>query len=171
MRRVTSIATVALALSLAAAGTALASHNGDRGGPQDFAVGTGSSGESRVSFAAHGGPSPSEPVSGHFTAKGSLLEVGGMDIGAFMFEGPVTCLQVTGNRAGLFYPIRNADPKAFEGSGVFITVEDNGNPSGDTPDRLGFVGPVPLPADPISCPPGPTPMDLDEGNITVHDAP
>ena len=151
-----------VALGLAAAPAAIA-------GPRDSAVGTGLNEIGRVSFAAHGGPSPFEPVTGHFTAKGSLAEIPGTD---FHFEGPVTCLTVSVNRAGLFYPIKNAKPESFEGQGVFIFLEDNGNPaSGDPPDRIGFVGPAPAPQNPALCPPGPTPFDLEKGNITVRDAP
>lgn len=154
-------AAVALAVPCAAAARA-----------RDYAVGTGQNEIGRVSFAAHGGPSPFEPVSGHFTAKGQLAEIGGAPVGQFKFLGPVTCLTVIGNRAGLFYPIENAEPSTFEGSGVLITVEDNGNPaSGGVPDRIGFVGPLPAPVNPVLCPPGPTPVALEQGNVQVRDVP
>lgn len=139
---------------------------------RDFAVGTGENEIGRVSFAAHGGPSPLLPVTGHFTAKGQLAEIGGAQVGEFKFLGPVTCLTVSGKRAGLYYPIENAEPPTAEGSGVFIFLEDNGNPGrSGTPDRIGFVGPVPAPENPLLCPPGPTPVALTHGNITVGDAP
>lgn len=162
-------------LLLAAPTTALASHGDRSGGGRDFAVGTGLNQVGRVSFAAHGGRSPfapiTGPVTGHFTAKGMLAELGSMPIGAFRFAGPVTCLTVTGNRAGLFYPIDNAEPAAFEGQGVFITIEDNGSPAnGGEPDRIGFIGPVPAPRNPLLCPPSAAPLDLESGNVTVHEA-
>ncbi len=159
------------ALALAAA-LAVAAPCAAQAASRDYAVGTGTNQIGRVSFAAHGGPSPFEPVTGHFTAKGRLAEIGGAPVGEFKFLGPVTCLTVVGNRAGLFYPIENADPSTFEGSGVFITLEDNGNPaSGEAPDRIGFLGPVPAPENPILCPPGPTPVALEHGNVTIRDVP
>ncbi len=150
-----------------------ASHGGSGGGGRDFAVGTGANPIGRVSFAAHEGPSPFRPVTGHFTARGQLATLpDSTEVGAFRFEGPVTCLTVEGKRAGLFYPIKNAEPEAAEGQGVFIFVEDNGHPAGDAgPDRIGFAGPVPVPANPVACPPGATPLALEHGNVTVHDAP
>ena len=165
------------ALAAAAAGllSAVAAGNAwavaERSG--DFAVGTGENQIGRVSFAAHGGPSPFQPVRGHFTAKGQLAELDSTQVGEFRFEGPVTCLTVVGNQAGLFYPIKNADPPIFEGQGVFIFLEDNGNPSrGASPDRIGFVGPVPVPPDPLFCPPLPTRVaELRHGNVTIRDAP
>lgn len=172
MRNVKRTAIMTLLLVLAVPTAALATHSESRAGGHDFAVGTGLNEIGRVSFAAHGGPSPLAPVTGHFTAKGSLAELGSMEAGAFRFLGPVTCLTVVGNRAGLFYPIENAEPSAFEGQGVFISLEDNGNPgNGGEPDRIGFVGPVPVPRDPLVCPPGPAPLGLEKGNVTVHDAP
>ncbi len=173
--------TLALVGALLMSGVTYASHQGNgHGSPRDFAVGTGMSGDLRGSFAAHGGPSPFEPVSGHFRGKGELVDTGPPDKGptAFKFEGPVTCLQVEGNRAGLIYPIKNADPDAFEGQAVYVFVEDNGNPSnGDPPDRVGFLPPQPL-NDLLGllggCPADPTgilnPFPVEKGNITVHDA-
>ena len=170
MRRFLMLFGVGLLMLFPAA--ASASHAGSGAGGRDFAVGTGANQIGRVSFAAHGGPSPFEPVTGHFTAKGQLAELpDATEVGAFRFEGPVTCLTVVGNRAGLFYPIKNAEPDTFEGHGVFIFLEDNGHPGrGATPDRIGFVGPVPLPVNPVACPPGPTPFALEQGNVIVHDA-
>lgn len=138
-------------------------------GSEPFAVGSGVSGGMHIAFAAHGGPTPLQPVSGHFEAFGDVLPLSGTNPTAFHFGGPVTCLTVVGNRAGLFYPLAQATPSAFQGMGVFISLTDNGNPShGNPPDQIGFVGPVPIPAT-LTCPPGPTPMNLDHGNITIHD--
>ena len=138
---------------------------------EDYAVGTGQNQIARVSFAAHGGPSPLEPVRGHFAAKGSLAQLGSMEVGAFHFLRPVTCLTVVGNRAGLFYPLEKADPPSVQGQGIFIFLEDNGEPGRGAADRIGFVGPVPAPHDPALCPPGPTPLALEHGNVNVHDSP
>jgi hypothetical protein len=78
---------------------------------------------------------------------------------------------LTGNRAGLFYPVR--EPDETEPHGVFVFLEDNGNPvGGDTPDKIGFIpvfAPLPDPLPP-TCPPGATPFDLTRGNITIHAA-
>ena len=172
MKRLLPIGAIALAAALSAPGYAGASHAGAGGGPRDFAVGTGQNQIGHVSFAAHGGPSPFEPVTGHFTAKGALVQLGLAEAGAFHFEGPVTCLTVVGNRAGLFYPLKNAKPPTYEGQGIFIFLEDNGRSQGGTsPDRIGVVGPLPIPPEPLVCPPGPTPLEVMRGNLTVHDAP
>lgn len=154
-------------------GVASASHqdNGNDGSPEDFAVGTGKSGDMQVAFSAHGGPG-TEDVTGHFRAGGAILDgPGNEEVGAFQFLGPVTCLVVDGNRAGLFYPIKQAktDPEeleeGFERSGVFIYLKDGGKQGSD---ELGFAGPVPLENAP-ACTLGPT-EPIDKGNITVHDA-
>ena len=168
MRRVTKIAASTCVALSAAAGTAGASPGG---GAEDYAVGTGQNQIARVSFAAHGGPSPLQPARGHFMAKGTLAELGETEVGPFHFLGPVTCLTVVGNRAGLYYPLEKSDPPEFEGQGVFIFLEDNGNPGTGSPDRIGFVGPVPAPHDPVVCPPGPTPLEFRHGNVEVRDRP
>ena len=140
-------------------------------GPSDSAVGSVKNQVGHISFAAHGGPTPFEPVRGHFTAKGALVSLGGTEAGAFHFEGPVTCLTVVGNRAGLYYPLKSSDPPQYEGQGIFITLQDNGNPRSGVPDQVGFVGPVPAPQNPLACPPGPTPLAATSGNITIRDVP
>jgi len=156
-------------MSIGAAG---ASHqeNGSNGSPRDFAVGTAQSGEMKVAFSAHGGPG-TEDVTGHFRAGGALADLGMEEVGEFQFLGPVTCLVVDGNRAGLFYPINQAktDPdeleEGFEEMGVFIFLKDGGKQDSD---EVGFLGPVPLQNAP-ACFLGPT-EPIDKGNITVHDA-
>jgi hypothetical protein len=120
----------------------------------------------RVSFAAHGGPPPLE-VTGHFHAKGEFPPGN-----EFNIEGPVTCLDVTGRDAGLFYPVRDPE-RPGEPDGVFIYLRDNGNRAqGDPPDEIGFllVPPTPIPV-PLSCPflelvPR---SAIDRGNFTIHD--
>jgi hypothetical protein len=173
MNRIAATAVLSLVGALALAAGATASHQtgAGQGSPRDFAVGTGMNEIGRVSFAAHGGPSPLEPVTGHFHAKGEFPGTG-----AFNIAGPVTCLTVAGNpvgpdEAGLFYPVR--DPGPMEPHGVFVFLRDNGNPSGgDQPDQIGFVptlGPI---TDPPACPPVPpaTLFNLEHGNVTIHDA-
>jgi hypothetical protein len=167
MNRIATAAALSLVGALALIAGASASHQpgGGQESSRDFAVGTGLNEIGRVSFAAHGGPSPIEPVTGHFHAKGEFPGTGEFDL-----QGPVTCLMVAGNEAGLFYPVRDPDPN--EPHGVFIFLRDNGNPTGgDQPDEIGFVpiaGPITVPP---ACPPVPpaTLFDLDRGNVTIHD--
>ena len=166
-RRTLVAVLVAGAVTAASTGAAV----GDERGRSDFAVGSGVNQIGHVSFAAHGGPTPFEPVRGHFTAKGALAAIGEAEVGEFHFEGPVTCLTVVGKTAGLYYPLKNSNPPEFEGQGIFITLKDNGNPTSGVPDEIGFVGPVPAPQEPLACPPGPTPVAFRSGNITIHDAP
>jgi hypothetical protein len=170
MNRVAMIVVVVLAWVVVPAG-ALASHNegGGQDSSRDFAVGTGQNEIGRVSFAANGGPSLlGEPVTGHFHARGAT------PLGPFNIEGPVTCLNVFGSEAGLFYPVRDPELPS-EPSGVFIFLRDNGNPAnGDPADQIGFV-PIPfgeeLPEFP-TCPPLPPAelFEIEHGNFTIHDA-
>ena len=126
--------------------------------PNDFAVGAGKvpSIETEVAFSAHSGPTGEDP-SGHFN-----ITIGGNE-----FDGHVTCLAVSGNRAVL-----GGEYPDFPGSGIFIRVEDNGNPSGATPDRLTWIsGP---PATPAFCQFLLTAnfftFPVTQGNIVVNDA-
>ena len=157
---------------LAAAALALALPGAAAAAPRDSAVGTGENQIGRVSFGAHALPGVPTSATGHFTAKGQLAELPGVgEVGPFHFEGPVTCLQVDVNKAGLIYPLKNADPEQFEGDWIYITLEDNGNPaSGDPPDRIGFAGPAPGPPPPV-CPPTTATADITHGNFTIRDAP
>jgi hypothetical protein len=157
---------------LAAVALVLALPGGAAAAPRDSAVGTGENQIGRVSFAAHALPGVPTSASGHFTAKGQLAELPGVtEVGPFHFEGPVTCLQVAGNRAGLIYPLKNADPENFEGSWIYISLEDNGNPaSGDPADKIGFAGPVPGPP-PSVCLPTAATADITHGNFTIREAP
>jgi hypothetical protein len=168
MNRIAITAALALLAWLALPAGGLASHTDGpgQGSPRDFVVGTGVNEIGRVSFAGHGGPSPLEPVTGHFHAKGAT------PLGPFNIEGPITCLTVFMNEAGLFYPVRDPERPA-EPDGVFVFLRDNGNPaSGDPPDQIGFIptpGPIPIP---LGCPPVP-PLEifeLEHGNVTIHDA-
>ena len=117
-------------------------------GPRDSVVGAGTvgdrsspTGEQHVAFAAFGGPSTfaplfGAPVTGHFLARGDF----GIPGSAFRQEGPVTCLVVTGNRARLVYPNKEATPETNEAFDVVISIEDNGRPQGgESRDRIGFM--------------------------------
>lgn len=162
-----------LALTMAAAGIAGASH-GSGAGPRDFAVGaakntfaTGTPNHLMVS--AHGAAAA---VTGHVRAKGDLA-------GEFKLEGEVTCLRVEGNRAALKYRFKHATGSAapFEGGGVQVFIEDNGNPrNGQAVDRNAFDPPQPagvfdLTAAQCGDPTLRADYDpVDSGNYTVHDA-
>lgn len=74
---------------------------------------------------------PADAATGSFTG---TLALGGTKIGDF--QGPVTCLDVEGNSAGMFYPVKSADPSliALLPFGVFVTVTrtSTGKPLGVT---------------------------------------
>jgi hypothetical protein len=85
----------------------------------------------------------------------------------------VTCLNVIGREAGLFYPVRDPEPPA-EPSGGFVFPRDNGNPAnGDPADQIGFV---PLPVggkyQGSDLPARASGAGLRDptGNLTIHDA-
>ncbi|MGQ0845726.1 MAG: hypothetical protein ACT4QF_16520 [Sporichthyaceae bacterium] len=103
-----------------------------------------------------------------FNMGGSPNEAGGNFRGSNVFvdfAGPITCLQVDGNRAGFLYPIReNAKPSFAAGQVVLISIEDNGADG----DRMGFLGPAPAAAFATGCAPGPTPIDIVDGGVTVR---
>jgi hypothetical protein len=178
-------------------GVASASHAGGAGGPQDFAVGGGTTGTpsdptatQHVDFAASGGPTTfdpfsgfgGDPVTGHFRAGGAFDQLG---ITEFQQEGPVTCLVVDDNRARLVYPNKQATPEVpLESLEVLIFLEDNGPPvNGQPVDEIGFLL---LPDDdetPTEDPPSeqdaecvapqvtPTLFPLQKGDFTIHEAP
>jgi len=173
MRRSATITAAASAALVAAAGVANASHNGKVDGPRDFAVGaakntfvTGTPNHLMVS--AHGlGPD----VTGHVRAKGDLL-------GQFTLEGEVTCLRVEGNRAALKYRFKHASGSAapFEGGGIQVFIEDNGEPrGGQSVDRNTFDPPQPagvFDTNANQCDDPTLRADydpVDSGNYTVHD--
>jgi len=183
-----AIAAVALSLTLAVPGVAVAAS----GGPRDSVVGSGTTGskssptgEQHVAFAAFGGPTTfdpftqaigGDPVTGHFTASGDF----GSSPTAFQQEGPVTCLVVDGNRARLVYPNKEARPETNEAFDTLIFLEDNGKPQNGRPrDRIGFtLVPHTTPSnDPPSeqnsecVAPVPAAMQpLTQGDFTIRDA-
>ena len=184
-------ATVVAVLAPVAVSSASHQENGEQGSPRDFAVGSGSSGDTRVGFAAHGGPTDlsggGDPVTGHFRSGGSVLKLpDGTDVGEFQLEGPVTCLNVKGNQARLIYPVKQGRPEFMEQSEIFIFLEDNRKP-GEADgqkdrDRVGFKILPDEDETPDDDPPseqdgecdtedeGAT-SELEKGDITVHDAP
>ncbi len=110
--------------------------------------------------AVNEGATPEAPAKGTFTAKGS-----GVDL-----KGPVTCLHVSGDSAGLIYRVEEgSSPAVAAGRDVFVTILDNGKGK----DKMGFL------------PPGTTPpgggcspsimmkmeiVDVTEGDFVVKDA-
>lgn len=89
-------------------------------------------------------------------------------VGVFHFEGPVTCLDVRGNRAGLIYPVTSASGtvgKFVKGLAVYITIVDGGP---GHPDKMGFIGPAPLGSLKV-CPPLVTFLNSTFGDAVVTD--
>jgi hypothetical protein len=123
-------------------------------------------------------PQTREGVRGYEVARGDLDGDGPLP--PFMFQGPVTCLAVVGNRASFFYEFKHAEPAFFEGGGVQVYAEDNGPPrNGQSVDGSAFDAPIPGPGaglppleGPTVCPPPRiTGYDqLESGNLIVHDA-
>jgi predicted lipoprotein with Yx(FWY)xxD motif len=74
---------------------------------------------------------PADAATGSFTG---TLSIGSTKVGDFM--GPVTCLDVEGNSAGLFYPVTSSDPSVIAAVpfGVLVTVTrtSTGQPLGVT---------------------------------------
>ena len=195
MNRAVAAGAMALVAIASIPALASASHTGGAGGPRDFAVGGGTTGTpsdptgvQHLDFAASGGPTTfdplsgvgGEPVAGHFRAGGAFDQAG---LTAFQQEGPVTCLVVEDNRARLVYTNKQATPaETLEPLEVLIFLEDNGPPThGQPADRVGFVL---LPDEtPDDDPPSeqdsecvaptvtPTMFTLQKGNFTIHDAP
>ncbi len=148
-------------------------------------------GAQHVGFAAHGGPTTfdlltgfgGDPVTGTFRAGGEFVDPqgGNNELVEFQQVGPVTCLVVAGNKARLVYPLKQAKPETNEVNEVIIFLKDSGNPSGGQPDRIGFLE---LPDEtPDSDPPSeqdqeciaptesPVMAPLTRDNFTTHDAP
>lgn len=138
---------------------------------RDSVVGTATNALGTISVHAHNTGSGTA-ATGTFEATGDVLGIGPLagSLGTFHFVGPVTCLDVRGNRAGLIYPITEADgplAQRAKGQAVYVTIIDKGP---DTPTRIGFAGPAPL-GDLTVCPPGLTTMSATSGRIVVTDVP
>jgi hypothetical protein len=85
------------------------------------------------------------------------------------FQGQVTCLRVSGNRATFVVDFRKV--KNRSGDGVVITIADNGNPPGPTSqDRIGVSD---FNGQPRPCPDPDLPREtgvVTRGDINVRDA-
>jgi hypothetical protein len=103
--------------------------------------------------------SPATSAVGTFVAHFSLL---GANV--FTLRGPVTCLDVEGDRAGLFYPITSSDPSLFAAtkSGVFIYLQN------DSSGRAEAIGFLPVPFQTVkSCAPGLALLPVTSGSVTL----
>jgi hypothetical protein len=186
MRRVLASSGIGLALLLVAA--ASGSHAGPGGDNHDYASGSGTNtfptgGPAHLMVSAHSDPSGANPT-GHVRAKGNLFTT--EFPGPFTLEGEVTCLRVEpgptgGTRAAIKYRFKHAEGSAatFEGGGVQVFLEDNGNPQGGVPvDRNTFDPPqtaatfTPALAAACDSPNSRFNYDpIDAGNYVVQDAP
>jgi hypothetical protein len=137
----------------AAAGTAQAS-------PAQTAVGNFVSGPFHAQFGAtRAANAPATSVIGQFSATSSVGPLALMTVG-----GPITCLDVVGNRVGLFYPITRSSPTLLSkvGSGVFLYAQlgSNGKPQSVT------FAPVPF-AKTTSCAPLPGLLPITSGTLSL----
>ena len=122
--------------------------------PAEHATADLFSGPFHVQFdAQRAANAPADSATGSFT--GTLTGVG-------FFAGPVTCLDIEGNRVGLFYPITSSSPSLFSmlGSGVFIYLQF----SGAQPQSITFL-PVPF-ARTTSCTPLPGLLPVTSGTAS-----
>jgi hypothetical protein len=161
------LAALALALLLSLAlgmSVANATHNTGEGPPnRDFARGTVESiSETQTHVNAISGPLGENPQ-GHFYVERKQPEGAAP---ALDYRGDVTCLRVDGNRAAIGGEVTQSKlGNIAEGTGILITVVDNGEP-GDA-DFATVVG---LPTPPTTCPPERFPNIGQRGNFVVHDA-
>jgi hypothetical protein len=132
-RRLGTALAAATTVGLAAAAGAQAATPAQSAVAQDV-----TSGPFHLSFTAHrDAEAPQNAATGTFDAVTRVGSLGLMDL-----HGPITCLNVRGNRVGLFYPITSALPSLLAkiGSGIliYLSVDGKGHATG-----VQFV-PVPL---------------------------
>ena len=137
----------------AAAGTAQAAS-------AQSAVGDFVSGPFHAQFhATRAAGAPASSAKGDFTSTSSLGPLALMTV-----AGPITCLDVVGNRVGLFYPITRSSPTLLSklGSGVFLYAQVG---TGGKPQSVTFA-PVPF-AKTTSCPPLPGLLPITSGTLSL----
>ncbi len=161
MRRRVSLAT---ALVVGAA-LAIPATSGAQTAAQDSAVGSGAA----SSFPQFDFSATSDPLSGSPSGSASFNV-----FGAFQFQGTVSCLGVSGNRAVIGVDI-DQQTGGFNFEGFFLTVVDGG-PAGsglDTFDAVptSFSGPNIVPTDCSQPPPPFSSSQVTSGDIVVRDAP
>ena len=140
--------------------------------PNDSATGSGrvadlSGASSDFSFAAHSGATGED-------AKGNLNFRNTQDYTENNGTAKVTCLLVSGNDAIMIGTWKGDDPDAWPFGPTFpnavLFVEDNGEPSGDTPDRgIAFGATSGTCADWLAFANG-VALPLEQGNVVVRDA-
>jgi hypothetical protein len=146
--------------ALAVAAVMAVSSSSALAAPAQRAVADVSSGPFNIHFnAQRAAGAPPTAATGTFTAN---LALGSVSLGSF--SGPVTCLDVRGNQAGLFYPITSSSPSLFSmlNSGVFIYIQLD---SAGKPQFVGFL-PVPF-ASVSSCAPGLALLPVTSGSATL----
>lgn len=138
-------------------------------------IGTATTAIGRLTVNAHNRTAAPGSATGTFVAAGDVLpfSVPGLTaantLASFRLSGPVTCLDVSGHRAGLIYPITAASGpigSKFKGQGVYITIQDNGP---NQPEQAGFLGPAPVNSL-KSCPALVPFLTVQSGHITVTPA-
>jgi hypothetical protein len=120
-RTIAGLAALAGALALGTTGAAA------QGAPVQKVAADVTSGPFHLTFrATRPAGAPSTSATGTFDAWTS----GGATT-LMHLQGPVTCLDVRGNRVGLFYPIDRSEPSLFSklhtGVFIFMTVDGNGH--------------------------------------------
>jgi hypothetical protein len=110
--------------------------------------------------------------------RGNVHSIGttGAPMGDFEVQGPVTCLRIAGNRAAIKYRFDQATGSAapFQGGGVEVFVEDNGEPRDGQPvDANAFRPPQPAGVFDVNAtqcddPNTATYDTVTSGNYTVH---
>jgi hypothetical protein len=180
MKRSRRVALTAVTLSAGALACGLGLTAAANGASGDVASGSAVNqfptptgpGFARLDVAAQSDASGLDPE-GHVHAKGTT----GVPGGEFNVEGPVTCLRVDRNRAAIKYRFSQASGSAapFEGGGVEVFVEDNGEPrQGNPVDANAFRPPQPavvfdLTATQCDDPNSATYDTVTSGNYTVRD--
>jgi hypothetical protein len=128
--------------------------------PAESATGNFYSGPFHIVFSAQRpAGAPASAASGSFTGQ---LTLGPIVVG--YFQGPVTCLDVVGNRVGLFYPITSSSPPLANVlvRGVFVTAQVSAS------GRAKAVTFIPmLSARVNSCAPAAALLPITSGSLTL----
>jgi hypothetical protein len=116
----------------------------------------------RMSFNAKGGAD----ASGVFNFTGKIFGVN------THIHGEIVCYAIDGNKARVAGHITSADPPVVEDVDAIWTVEDNGEGSKLTPDRISLYSTVPHAPGNTNCLAAtalePTMYNIETGNVQVH---